>query len=72
VNRQISIKTSVFVIYVSLLVAISLFASPRASKPAFAQGTTESDAASAEVQGVSELLELISTIQSLLNQAAVE
>jgi hypothetical protein len=44
-----------------------------ASKPVFAQGTTESDAASAEeAQSASEPIELISTIQSLLNQAAVE
>ena len=44
-----------------------------ASKPVFAQGTTESDAASAEeAQSASEPIEIISTIQSLLNQVAVE
>ena len=44
-----------------------------ASRPVFAQGTTESDAASAEeAQSASEPIEIISTIQSLLNQAAVE
>ena len=44
-----------------------------ASRPVFAQGTTESDAPSAEeAQSASEPIEIISTIQSLLNQAAVE
>jgi hypothetical protein len=41
--------------------------------PVFAQGTTESDAAAGEeAQSTSEPTELISTIQSLLNQAVVE
>jgi hypothetical protein len=41
--------------------------------PVFAQGTTESDAAAGkEAQSASEQTELISTIQSLLNQAVVE
>ena len=44
-----------------------------ASNSAFAQGTTESDtAAGEEAQSTGDPLELISTIQSLLNQAVVE
>lgn len=62
-----------FVIYMCLLAAISLSLSSMASNSAFAQGTTESDAAAGEAaQSTSEPLELISTIQGLMNQAAIE
>jgi hypothetical protein len=56
-----------------LLVAISLSMGSMTTNSAYAQGTTESDAAAGEeAQSTSEPLELISTIQSLLNQAVVE
>jgi hypothetical protein len=72
-NRQALNKTSLFVIYMCLLVAISLSMGSMTTNSAYAQGTTESDAAaSEEAQSTSEPLELISTIQSLLNQAVVE
>jgi hypothetical protein len=72
-NRQILNMKSMFVIYMCLLAAISLPVSSMASNSAFAQGTTESDAAAGEeAQSTSDPLELISTIQSLLNQAVVE
>lgn len=72
-NRQALNKTSLFVIYMCLLVAISLSMDSMTTNSAYAQGTTESDAAaSEEAQSSSEPQELISTIQSLLNQAVVE
>ena len=72
-NRQILNMKSMFVFYMCLLAAISLPVSSMASNSAFAQGTTESDAAAGEeAQSTSDPLELISTIQSLLNQAVVE
>ena len=72
-NRQILNMKSMFVIYMCLLAAISLPVSSMASNSAFAQGTNESDAAAGEeAQSTSDPLELISTIQSLLNQAVVE
>lgn len=72
-NRQALNKTSMFVIYMCLLVAISLSMGSMTTNSAYAQGTTESDAAAGEeAQSTSEPLELISTIQSLLNQAVVE
>jgi hypothetical protein len=72
-NRQILNRKSMFVTYMSLLAAISLFASSMAINSAFAQDTTESDAAAGEeAQSTAEPLELISTIQSLLNQAVAE
>lgn len=72
-NRQALNKTSLFVIYMCLLVAISLSMDSMTTNSAYAQGTTESDAAaSKEAQSTSEPQELISTIQSLLNQAVVE
>ena len=72
-NRQILNMKSMFVIYMCHLAAISLPVSSMASNSAFAQGTTESDAAAGEeAQSTSDPLELISTIQSLLNQAVVE
>jgi ABC-type transport system substrate-binding protein len=72
-NRQILNMKSMFVIYMCLLAAISLSVSSMASNSAFAQGTTESDAAAGEeAQSTSDPLELISTIQSLLNQSVVE
>jgi hypothetical protein len=56
-----------------LLAAISLSVSSLASNSAFAQGTTESDAAAGEAaQSASDPLELISTIKSLMNQAVIE
>lgn len=72
-NRQALNKTSLLVIYMCLLVAISLSMDSMTTNSAYAQGTTESDAAaSKEAQSTSEPQELISTIQSLLNQAVVE
>jgi hypothetical protein len=72
-NRQGLNKKSMFAIYMGLLAAISLYASSIAANSAFAQGTTESDAAAGEAaQSASDPLELISTIQSLMNQAAIE
>jgi hypothetical protein len=72
-NRQALNKTSLFVIYMCLLVAISLSMDSMTTNSAYAQVTTESDAAaSEEAQSTSEPLGLISTIQSLLNQAVVE
>lgn len=72
-NTRILNMKSMFVIYMCLLAAISLPVSSMASNSAFAQGTTESDAAAGEeAQSTSDPLELISTIQSLLNQAVVE
>jgi hypothetical protein len=72
-NRQILNMKSMFVIYMCLLAAISLSVSSMASNSAFAQGTTESDAAAGEeAQSTSDPSELISTIQSLLNQSVVE
>jgi hypothetical protein len=72
-NRQALNRTSKFVIYTSLLAAISMSLGLMTYSPVFAQGTTESDAAAGEeAQSTSEPTELISTIQSLLNQAAVE
>lgn len=56
----------------SLLAAISMLLGLMTFNPVFAQGTTESDAAGEEAQSTSEPTELISTIQSLLNQAVVE
>jgi|GEM_PF-3079038 hypothetical protein len=47
-NRQILNMKSMFVIYMCLLAAISLPVSSMASNSAFAQGTTESDAAAGE------------------------
>jgi len=56
-----------------LLVAISVSMGSMTTNSAYAQGTTESEAAAGEeAQSTSEPLELISTIQSLLNQAVVE
>lgn len=72
-NRERLNKKTMFVIYMCLLAAISLSLSPMASNSAYAQGTTESDAAAGEAaQSTSEPLELISTIQGLMNQAVVE
>ena len=72
-NRQILNLKSMFAIYICLLAAISLSVNSMASNSAFAQGTTESDAAAGEeAQSTSDPLELISTIQSLLNQAVAE
>jgi hypothetical protein len=72
-NRQALNKTSLFVICMCLLVAISVSMGSMATNSAYAQGTTGSDAAaSEEAQSTNEPLELISTIQSLLNQAVVE
>ena len=72
-NRQVLNRTSKFVIYMSLLAAISMSLGLMTFNPVFAQGTTESDAAGGEeAQSTSEPTELISTIQSLLNQAVVE
>lgn len=72
-NKQAMNRRSIFVIYMPLIAAISLSLSPMTSNSAFAQGTTESDAAAAEeTQSTREPLEIISTIQTLLNQAAVE
>lgn len=72
-NRLALNKTSLFLIYMCLLVAISLSMGSMTTNSVYAQGTTESDAAaSEEAQSTSEPLELISTIQSLLNQAVVE
>ena len=72
-NKQAMNGRSIFVIYMPLIAAISLSLSPMTSNSAFAQGTTESDAAAAEeTQSTREPLEIISTIQTLLNQAAVE
>jgi hypothetical protein len=65
-------RRSIFVIYMPLIAAISLSLSPMTSNSAFAQDTTESDAAAEESQNTREPLEIISTIQTLLNQAAVE
>jgi hypothetical protein len=71
-NRQV-LNRSKFVIYTSLLAAISMSLGSMTFNPVFAQGTTESDAAAdEEAQSTSEPTELISTIQSLLNQAVVE
>src|SRR4030095_16852338 len=70
-NRQILNLRSMFDICV--LAAISLSVNSMASNSAFAQGKTESDAAAGEeAQSTSDPLELISTIQSLLNQAVAE
>lgn len=56
-----------------LLVTISVSMGFMTTNSAYAQGTTESEAAAGEEdQSTSEPLELISTIQSLLNQAVVE
>ena len=72
-NRERLNKKTMFVIYMCLLAAISLSLSSMASNSAYAQGTTESDAAAGEAaQSTSEPLELISTIQGLMNQAVVE
>lgn len=68
-NRQVLNGTSKFVIYTSLLAAIFMSLGLMTFNPVFAQGTTESDA---EAQSTSEPTELISTIQSLLNQAVIE
>ena len=72
-NKQAMNRRSIFVIYMPLIAAISLSLSPMTSNSAFAQGTTESDTAAAEeTQSTREPVEIISTIQTLLNQAAVE
>jgi hypothetical protein len=71
-NKQAMNRRSIFVIYMPLIAAISLSLSPMTSNSAFAQDTTESDAAAEESQNTREPLEIISTIQTLLNQAAVE
>lgn len=73
-NRQGLNRKSMLVIYVCLLVAVSLLVESTTSGSVFAQGTTESAAAEAseEAQNTGESLELISTIQSLLNQAVIE
>ncbi|MPZ06975.1 MAG: hypothetical protein GEU26_11275 [Nitrososphaeraceae archaeon] len=73
-NRQALNRKSMLIIYVCLLVAVSLLVDSMTSGSVFAQGTTESDAAEAseEAQDTAEPLELICTIQSLLNQAVIE
>lgn len=73
-NRQGLNRKSMLVIYVCLLVAVSLLVESTTTGSVFAQGTTESDAAEAseEAQNTAEPLEIISTIQSLLNQAVIE
>lgn len=62
------------VIYVCLLVAVSLLVDSMTIGSVSAQGTTKSDAteASEEAQNTAKPLELISTIQSLLNEAVIE
>lgn len=66
-------RTCRVVIYVAILVSMSLSVGSMTSNSAFAQGMTESDApAVEEAQSTSEPLVLISTIQSLLDQAVVE
>ena len=62
------------VIYVCLLVAVSLLVDSMTIGSVSAQGTTKSDSteASEEAQNTAKPLELISTIQSQLNQAVIE
>lgn len=70
-NKQTLNRRSIFVIYVPLIAAISLSLSPMMINSALAQGTTESDAAAGEAQSTRQPLEIISTIQTLLNEAVV-
>jgi hypothetical protein len=71
-NKQTLNRRSIFVIYLPLIAAISLSLSPMTINSAFAQGTTESDAAvGEEAQSARQPLEIISTIQTLLNEAVV-
>jgi hypothetical protein len=73
-NWQALNRKSMLVIYVCDLVAVSLLVNSMTIGSVSAQGTTKSDAteASEEAQNTPKPLELISTIQSLLNQAVIE
>jgi hypothetical protein len=73
-NWQALYRKSMLVIYVGVLVAVSLLVNSMTIGSVSAQGTTKSDATetSEEAQNTPKLLELISTIQSLLNQAVIE
>ena len=73
-NKQGLNRKSMLVIHVCLLVAVSHLVDSMISGSVSAQGTTDSDAAEAseETQNTVEPLELISIIQSLLNQGVIE
>ena len=73
-NWQALNRKSMLVIYVCVLVAVSLLVNSMTIGSLSAQNTTKSDAteASEEAQNTPKPLELISTIQSLLNQAVIE
>jgi hypothetical protein len=71
-NRQATNRTSMFVIYMCHSRCVSICRLYDGS--VFVERTTESDAAEAseEGQNTAEPLELISTIQCLLDQAVIE